>query len=109
MTIGTRLFTRWRGRKVGTDRFGNTYYEERRARPGMRQRRWVIYAHEAEASEVPPEWHAWLHYTTDAPLPEDKRFLAAGAPAQPDGNPGRIPSARPRARGRPPCPRHRRL
>ena len=65
MTIGTRLFTRWRGRKVGTDRFGNIYYEERRARRGMRQRRWVMYARAAEASEVPPEWHAWLHYTTD--------------------------------------------
>ncbi|QXM25714.1 NADH:ubiquinone oxidoreductase subunit NDUFA12 [Elioraea tepida] len=74
MTIGTRLFTRLRGREVGRDRFGNVYYEERRPRPGMRRRRWVIYARNVDASEVPPEWHAWLHYTTDAPLPEVKLY-----------------------------------
>lgn len=74
MTIGTRLFTKLRGREVGRDRFGNIYYEEREPRPGMRRRRWVIYARSVDASEVPPEWHAWLHYTTDAPLPEEKRY-----------------------------------
>jgi NADH:ubiquinone oxidoreductase subunit len=74
MTIGTRLFTKLRGREVGRDRFGNVYYEERSPRPGMRRRRWVIYARTADASTVPPEWHAWLHYTTDAPLPEEKRY-----------------------------------
>jgi NADH:ubiquinone oxidoreductase subunit len=74
MTIGTRLFTKLRGREVGRDRFGNIYYEERRARPGLRQRRWVIYARSVDASEVPPEWHAWLHYTLDTPLPEAKLY-----------------------------------
>src|SRR3546814_3286782 len=38
-------------------------------------RRWVIYNGPAEASRVPPEWHGWLHRTTDV-LPED-------APIQP--------------------------
>lgn len=74
MTIGTRLFTRLRGREVGRDRFGNVYYEERRARPGHRQRRWVMYAGAVDASEVPAEWHAWLHYTLDAPLSETRRY-----------------------------------
>lgn len=74
MTIGTRLFTKLRGREVGRDRFGNIYYEDRRTRPGQRQRRWVIYARSVDASEVPPEWHAWLHYTLDAPLPEVKLY-----------------------------------
>lgn len=69
MTLGTWLFTRLHGRRVGTDADGNTYYEERRAPTSRRARRWVIYAGAAEASKVPPEWHAWLHYTTDAPLP----------------------------------------
>jgi NADH:ubiquinone oxidoreductase subunit len=36
-------------------------------------RRWVAYAGAPEASRVPPEWHAWLHYTTDAPLAERAR------------------------------------
>ncbi len=70
MNLGTRLFTFFRGRLVGRDAAGNRYYEERRARPGLRKRRWVAYAGAPEASLVPPEWHAWLHYTTDAALPE---------------------------------------
>ena len=68
--IGTSLFTALKGRLVGRDAEGNRYYEERRPRAGARQRRWVLYANQVEASRVPPEWHAWLHYTTDAPLPE---------------------------------------
>lgn len=73
MTIGTRLFTLFRGRLVGRDAMGNRYYEERHPRAGLRQRRWVIYAGPPEASAVPPEWHAWLHYTTNAPVPESPR------------------------------------
>jgi NADH:ubiquinone oxidoreductase subunit len=74
MTFGTWLFTRLNGRRIGTDATGNVYYEDKRIRPqGVRTRRWVIYQGEAEASKVPPEWHAWLHYTTDTPLPESTR------------------------------------
>jgi len=68
MDIGTRLFTWLNGRQVGTDGDGNVYYEDKHVRAGTRTRRWVIYAGAAEASKVPPEWHAWLHYTTDAPI-----------------------------------------
>ena len=68
MTIGTRIYTFFHGRPVGTDGFGNRYFEQKRARAGLRSRRWVLYAGEAEASAVPPEWHAWLHYTTDQPI-----------------------------------------
>ena len=75
MNLGTWLFTKLKGRKIGTDPDGNAYYEERRVRPGAwRRRRWVIYAGRPEASDVPPEWHAWLHYTTDAPLPQGTRL-----------------------------------
>ena len=41
---------------------GNIYYV---ARAGRRERRWVIYNGEPEASRVPPEWHLWLHKTVD--------------------------------------------
>jgi NADH:ubiquinone oxidoreductase subunit len=70
MTIGTRLFTFFNGVAVGTDGEGNRYFEEKRLRSGrLRKRRWVLYASgNREASEVPPEWHAWLHYTTDKPI-----------------------------------------
>ena len=72
MTIGTRLFTWWKGELVGTDQFGNRYFHEksgRQLRPGggrdSRERRWVLYKGEAEASKVPPEWHGWLHHTVN--------------------------------------------
>ncbi|HEX6956504.1 MAG TPA: NADH:ubiquinone oxidoreductase subunit NDUFA12 [Ferrovibrio sp.] len=62
--IGTKLYTWWKGKLVGKDQFGNRYFREKGGR-----KRWVIYNGVAEASKVPPEWHAWLHYTTDeAPL-----------------------------------------
>ncbi|GAC1347582.1 MAG: NADH:ubiquinone oxidoreductase subunit NDUFA12 [Acetobacteraceae bacterium] len=73
MTIGTRLFTWLKGSPVGTDPAGNRYFEERRARRGARPRRWVLYAGEAEASAVPPEWWGWLHYTTAEPIPMGTR------------------------------------
>jgi NADH:ubiquinone oxidoreductase subunit len=33
----------------------------------------VIYAGAPDASAIGPEWHAWLHYLTDAPLPDTGR------------------------------------
>ncbi len=73
-SLTTRLFTYFSGRMVGTDAVGNRYYEEKRARPApLRQRRWVMYPGVVEASTIPPEWHSWLHYTTDAPIPETVR------------------------------------
>ncbi len=73
MNIGTKLLTLFKGRRVGQDPAGNIYYEERRARPDVRQRRWVMYVGRPEATDVPPEWHAWLHYTTDTPIPASAR------------------------------------
>jgi NADH:ubiquinone oxidoreductase subunit len=72
MNIGTRIFTWLRGERVGTDADGNGYYREkggvRRNVGGLgRERRWVIYRGETEASKVPPEWNAWLHHTVTAP------------------------------------------
>jgi NADH:ubiquinone oxidoreductase subunit len=63
-----RLFTWRRGELVGTDSFGNRYYRDRKRVEGRRERRWVIYNGEPEASKVPPEWHGWLHHTMKAPL-----------------------------------------
>ncbi len=65
MTLGTRLMTWLRGDFVGADGAGNRYYRRRRVHGPRRERRWVMYRGEAEASKVPPEWHAWLHYTVD--------------------------------------------
>lgn len=70
ITIGTRIFTWLRGEEIGRDAEGNVYYRERGRKLGRtdslrQERRWVIYHGEVEASRVPPDWHAWLHHTTD--------------------------------------------
>ncbi len=78
MTLGTRLLTWFRGELVGTDGFGNRYYREKGRRTllrgggrASREKRWVIYRGEPEASKVPSEWHGWLHHTVDeVPRPE---------------------------------------
>ena len=76
ITIGTRLYTWLRGEEVGRDGAGNRYFREKgggRVHKDSlrRERRWVIYQGEVEASRVPPEWHAWLHHTSDEiPPPE---------------------------------------
>jgi NADH:ubiquinone oxidoreductase subunit len=64
-TLGTRIWTARRGEFVGEDEAGNRFYQS-----GDGQRRWVIYADEAEASNVPPDWHGWLHHTYDEPPTE---------------------------------------
>lgn len=64
-TIGTRFFTWRKGVRMGDDDAGNVYYRERSG-----PRRWVIYNGYADASAVPPEWHSWLHHTTDTPPSE---------------------------------------
>lgn len=61
-TLGTRLYTRRRGTRVGEDANGNTFYQSKDG-----ARRWVIFNGEAEASKVSPEWHGWLHHTWQEP------------------------------------------
>ncbi|MCV6548050.1 MAG: NADH:ubiquinone oxidoreductase subunit NDUFA12 [Cohaesibacter sp.] len=76
-TIGT-MFHTWRhGVYVGKDQFGNTYYKQdvsnnaaySASRKG--ERRWVIYAKEADASAIPSGWHGWMHHRTDLPPSQD--------------------------------------
>jgi NADH:ubiquinone oxidoreductase subunit len=71
--IGTLLQTRFCGAQVGTDDFGNRYFRGRKKTNGVRERRWVVYVGEPEASKVPAEWHIWLHHTADAPIPDSAR------------------------------------
>lgn len=68
-TIGTRLWSRRTGARVGSDTLGNVYFEGSTLTPGGYKRRWVIYEGANDASRVPPEWHGWLHHTVDA-LPD---------------------------------------
>ncbi|MGP1282417.1 MAG: NADH:ubiquinone oxidoreductase subunit NDUFA12 [Parasphingopyxis sp.] len=60
-TIGTALHSWRKGRFVAEDSAGNRYYESKKAP----RRRWVIYAGGNDASNVPAEWHGWLHQTVE--------------------------------------------
>ena len=64
-TTGTFIYTLFTGRFVGQDQFGNKYYSN------YKKKRWVIYKDTVESTKIPPEWHAWLHHTTDEPLTEE--------------------------------------
>jgi NADH:ubiquinone oxidoreductase subunit len=73
-TMGTRLHT-WRfGEFVGDDEAGNRYYRTKGGKidPALGfERRWVIFNGVAEASAIPPGWHAWMHQRSDVPPTEE--------------------------------------
>ncbi len=70
---GLVLHTLRSGGYVGADIANNHYYQQRVVAKGARARRWVVYAGEADASAIGPEWHAWLHYLTNEALPDTGR------------------------------------
>ncbi|XP_065841693.1 NADH dehydrogenase [ubiquinone] 1 alpha subcomplex subunit 12-like [Oscarella lobularis] len=55
------------GQLVGTDDYGNKYYENKNYI--WSRHRWIDFAKwkDFDASQVPPEWHGWLHSMTDDP------------------------------------------
>ncbi|MGI9477864.1 MAG: NADH:ubiquinone oxidoreductase subunit NDUFA12 [Hyphomicrobiaceae bacterium] len=110
-TWGTRMTIRRQGRFVGEDDNGNKYYEQQSGVGSLgRPRRWVTYEREADPSQVPPEWHGWLHHTVDTPPTEESytprpwqkphRSNKTGTPEayRPDGS-ILTPAERPRATG----------
>ena len=58
-TLGTRINTIFFGKIVGTDEYGNKYYQNKSGK------RWVIYNGEIDASTIPNEWYSWIHYTNN--------------------------------------------
>ena len=71
MDLVTLLSLKLTANLVGSDEYGNRYYEERKARVGKPPRRYVRYNGVDEASKVPADWHGWLHHTEDTPPPAD--------------------------------------
>jgi NADH:ubiquinone oxidoreductase subunit len=65
-TLGTKLYTLFKGHCVGKDSAGNQYYEAWHEKTADgHKKRWVIYQGLPEPSKVVPQWHGWLHYTSD--------------------------------------------
>ncbi len=67
-TIGTLVHTWLHGVPVGTDEFGNRYYQSKNGR-----RRWALYNGTIDASRTTPDWNAWLRFTITDPPPERQR------------------------------------
>ncbi len=67
VTLGVQWTVFQRARHVGSDDYGNRYFEERRVSLDGRKRRYVIYKGYADASRVPADWHGWLHHTFEQP------------------------------------------
>ena len=60
-TVGTKLYTYLKGKKVGEDYFGNYFYESR-----DKKKRWCIYFYQSDASKISPEWNSWLRFISVA-------------------------------------------
>jgi NADH:ubiquinone oxidoreductase subunit len=61
--------------KVGVDEFGNEYYVGPFKNYLGKNKRFVIYNGIDLSSKVPPKWHAWLHYMSDALPSRDEEIL----------------------------------
>ncbi|KAF8330827.1 NDUFA12-domain-containing protein [Cantharellus anzutake] len=70
------------GQRVGTDQFGNKYFENLNPEEEIPGRhRWVDLAqHDYDATQVPPEWHAWLSHIRKEPLHLDPIVQAVNPP-----------------------------
>ncbi len=64
-TFGTFLKTLFTGIFVGKDELGNKYYKNKN------NQRWVVYAHNVEATKITSDWYLWMHHTIDK-IPEKK-------------------------------------
>ena len=64
-TFGTFLKTLIFGKFVGSDEYGNKYYQSKK------KERWVIYANHVEATRITSDWYLWIHHTIDK-IPDKK-------------------------------------
>ena len=57
------------GQLIGEDKYGNKYYENKTYFMG--RSRFVEYPYKGrldfDGSQIPAEWHRWMHYMTDDP------------------------------------------
>ena len=75
MHLLSKLMIRLTAQKIGTDEFGNQYFETRKAKRGQRKRRYVIYNGQVEASKVPADCMAGF-ITLNNRLPPETGYIA---------------------------------
>ena len=58
------------GKLVGKDEYGNKYYKNKK------DKRWVIYKGEINASKITTDWYSWIHnISNNIPQEKKKNFL----------------------------------
>ena len=68
-TFGTFVYTIVFGKFVGKDEFGNKYYIN------SKDKRWVIYNGEINASKITSDWYSWMHHiSNNIPDENQKKF-----------------------------------
>ncbi|PSR85796.1 NADH-ubiquinone oxidoreductase subunit [Coniella lustricola] len=71
------------GTLIGTDKFGNKFYENMTDELPLRTR-WVDYKeHDFDPAQIEPLWHAWISYSVDAPPTQDPLAKVARSWAKP--------------------------
>ena len=69
-TFGTFLKTLFFGIFVGKDELGNKYYKNKK------NKRWVIYSADIEATKITSSWFMWIHHTIDKiPKNNESKYL----------------------------------
>ena len=58
-TFGTFLYTIFFGKQIGKDEYGNKYYKNKK------DKRWVIYNGEINASKITSDWYSWIHHISN--------------------------------------------
>ena len=69
-TFGTFFKTLFFGKYVGSDEYGNKYYQSKT------NDRWVVYSNNIEATKITSDWYLWIHHTIDkVPDKNNKNIL----------------------------------
>jgi NADH dehydrogenase (ubiquinone) 1 alpha subcomplex subunit 12/NADH dehydrogenase [ubiquinone] 1 alpha subcomplex assembly factor 2 len=63
------------GQFVGRDSYGNVYYEVTDPNIPFYRKRYVELAEGDDSSQVPADWHGWLHYTNDDAPSRSSRYV----------------------------------
>lgn len=69
-TLGTRIYTFFSGKYIGSDNDGNKYYINKK----NGENRWVIYNGQIDASKINADWHDWMHSRTNEIPKNEKNY-----------------------------------
>ena len=59
------IYTFFKGDFVGKDQDGNKFHKSNISYGVKKEKRWVIYKGDNDPTKIDPNWHAWLHHTTN--------------------------------------------